>query len=171
MKKWLLVGTALAISLVIILNTAFTSSRAYAPATINATVDVSPAKLKLGAPLAWQNIGKWFTCYIELPAGYNPSDIDISSIVLNGALGVDPGAPTSIGDHDGDGIPDLMIKFKRGETHAVSDFGGHAFFTRRHNYRYCYPATLAITGELFDSTIFSGEGTLWVLWPNHVMPK
>ncbi len=171
MKKRLLTGIALSAFLAIVLGTAFNTPKTYAPTTINAVVDVSPNLVKIGLPEAWGSYGKWFTCYIELGAGYNPSEIDISSIRLNIAVEVDQGAPTAIGDHDGNGVPDLMIKFRRGETLTVTDFGGYAFFTRRHNYRYCFPAIFAITGELLDGTIFSGSGTAWFVWPNHVKPK
>ena len=171
MKKWVVTGLALLASLVIILNTAFNAPSVHAPAAIDASVDVSPAILKLGAPEKWQEFHKWITCYIELPEGYDPSDIDVSSILLNGALEVDPAAPTSIGDHNGNGVPDLMVKFKRGGTFSVTDFGGHAFFTRSHNFRYCYPAVLAMTGQLLGGANFSGEGSLGVVWPNHVRAK
>jgi hypothetical protein len=40
-------------------------------------------------------------------------DIDVSSIRLNGTVPVDAAAATALGDHDGDGVPDLMVKFDR----------------------------------------------------------
>src|SRR5207249_649085 len=41
------------------------------------------------------------------------NDIDVSSIRLNGSVSVAPGAPVTLGDSDGDGIPDLTVKFDR----------------------------------------------------------
>ncbi len=66
--------------------------------------------------------GKWITCYLELPSGYDINNININSIQItiindnniippiNAAL-----HPTEIGDYDNDGIPDLMVKFDRQE--------------------------------------------------------
>ena len=62
--------------------------------------------------------GKWVTAYIE------PADgINISSLRLNGTVAVDPDAPTSVGDVDGDGIPDLMVKFPRADAVATLSAG------------------------------------------------
>ena len=84
-----------------------------APEEISATIDIVPDALNL------RSKGKWITCYIELPEGYDVGDIDVSSILLNGTIPVDPEAPTQIGDYDSDGIPDLMIKFSRAEVIAL----------------------------------------------------
>jgi len=80
------------------------------PPTIGATVDINPDTLNL------RSRGKWITAYIELPDGYDVGDIDVSSILLNGTIRVDPEAPTTIGDYDSDDIPDLMVKFKLTEV-------------------------------------------------------
>lgn len=69
-------------------------------------VDIEPDTLNLASN------GKWITAYIEVP-GFNPSEIDVSSIRLNETFTVDPEAPTTIGDHDSDGVEDLMVKFDR----------------------------------------------------------
>ena len=53
--------------------------------------------------------------YIELPEGYKPSDIDISSIRLEGTIPAEV-RPYAIGDNDKDGIPDLMVKFNRSDV-------------------------------------------------------
>jgi len=68
--------------------------------SITATVDNSPQTLNL------RSKGRWITAFIELPEDYNLSDINASSILLNDTIPVDPSAPISIGDYDGDGIPD-----------------------------------------------------------------
>jgi hypothetical protein len=77
-----------------------------------ATIDIDPNTLNL------KSKGKWITCYIELPEGYNVSDFDRAIILLNGTIPVDPfwmdkQLESVVGDYDDDGIPDLMVKFDR----------------------------------------------------------
>jgi len=73
---------------------------------IPATVDFDPGTLNL------KSKGRVVTVYIELPEGYDVSQIDVSSIWLNGTVSA-LAEPTEIGDYDGDGILDLMVKFDR----------------------------------------------------------
>ena len=71
---------------------------------IRATIDFDPDTLNL------KSKGKFVTVYIELPPGYDVSQIDVSSITLNGTVpALDK--PTKVGDYDSDGVPDLMVKF------------------------------------------------------------
>jgi len=67
-------------------------------------IDFDPDTLNL------KDKDKYVTAYIELPLGYNVSQINISSIRLNGTV---PALtkPTQVGDHDKDRVPDLMVKF------------------------------------------------------------
>lgn len=74
---------------------------------IKVAVDVDPDSLNP------ESEGKWITVYIEPPASYNVSEIDVSSIRLNDAIPVDTGASITVGDHDHDDIQDLMVKFDR----------------------------------------------------------
>jgi len=74
---------------------------------VPATVEIYPETLSLHSVF-----GRWIKAYIELPEGYDVSDIDISTVRLNDEVPAET-HPTSIGDYDHDGIPDLMIKFKR----------------------------------------------------------
>lgn len=78
------------------------------------TIDFDPDTLNL------ESEGKVVTVYIELPEGYNVSQIDVSSIRLNGTV---PALvkPTEIGDYDSDGILDLMVKFDRASVIALFD--------------------------------------------------
>src|SRR5262245_46410672 len=62
--------------------------------------------------------GKWVTAIFEPTPPLSPSDIDVSSIRFNGDVEVDAGGPSSIGDADGDGIPDLSVKVKRSDLVA-----------------------------------------------------
>jgi hypothetical protein len=81
-------------------------------ASLDAGIDIDPNTLNL-----WSK-GSWITCYIELAAGYNVGDIDISSLLLNGALPAEL-SPYEVGDHDGDEVPDLMVKFDRQEAQSL----------------------------------------------------
>lgn len=87
--------------------TAMAAFTVHMPKTsINATIDFDPNTLNKSSN------GTWVVVYIELPAGYDPVDIDISSIRLEGTIPAET-RPSAIGDHDKDGIPDLMVKCRR----------------------------------------------------------
>jgi len=53
--------------------------------------------------------GRWVTGFVETDR-FDLSGVDISTIRLAGAVAADQGF-AAIGDHDHDGIPDLMLKF------------------------------------------------------------
>ncbi len=116
------------------------------PPSIVATVDIAPDTLNL------KSKGKWITAYIELPEDYDVNDIDISSILLNDTIPVDPSAPTSIGDYDSDGIPDLMVKLDRAAVISYINIQ-------------LWHVTLTITGELTDGTPFEGSDVIRVICP------
>jgi len=80
------------------------------------TIDFEPDALNL------MSKGKFVTVYIELPPGYDVSQIDVSSVMLNGTL---PALvkPTQVSDYDGDGVPDLMVKFDRDAVQGILDVG------------------------------------------------
>jgi DNA-binding beta-propeller fold protein YncE len=69
--------------------------------------DFTPNALNLASQ------GLWITGFLEPLSPLAASDIDIASIRLNGTVPVDPTAPTALGDHDGDGVSDLTVKFSR----------------------------------------------------------
>lgn len=82
---------------------------------INATIDCKPDTLQL------KSKGKCFTCYIELPSGYDVNQINISNVELItdiGNVSANP-KPTEIGDYDSDSIPDLMVKFNRAAVESI----------------------------------------------------
>jgi hypothetical protein len=114
-----------------------------------ATIDIDPDTLNL------KSKGKWITCYIELPSGYDPRYINASTILLNGTI--PPELNTKYGfvksgdgyimDHDGDGIEERMIKFNRS---AVQEMIGAP-----------NPSVeLIVTGELYDGTPFEGSDVI-----------
>jgi hypothetical protein len=85
---------------------------------IPAEIDIDPDTLNL------KSQGRWITYYIELPLGYAPENILVSTIALEGQdlfetlLLAEPW-PTEIGDYDNDGIPDLMVKFDRSDVQSL----------------------------------------------------
>ena len=82
------------------------------------TADVNPNTLKAGSK------GQWITVYIEPGDGFDPADIDLSTLVLSdsentGAVYVATDSPNEIGDGNNNGEPDLMVKFDRQAVASV----------------------------------------------------
>ncbi|MEE8573186.1 MAG: hypothetical protein V3T20_07965, partial [Gemmatimonadota bacterium] len=92
--------------------------------------------------------GRFVTCYIELPEGYDPADIDVCTVVLNDELAALL-HPTGIGDEDGDGVPDRMVKFDRAEVIGLLQPGEQI--------------EVAVSGELNDETPFAGADSVRVI--------
>jgi len=116
---------------------------------VEAAVDIHPDTLNR------KSKGKWVTAYIELPDGFNVEDIDIGTLAVT-AVDENPiveplyaeSSPTSIGDYDADGIPDLMVKFDRnGLIESISP--GNRKIT--------------ISGKLTGGTDIEGSDTLRVI--------
>ncbi|UCD85310.1 MAG: PD40 domain-containing protein [Deltaproteobacteria bacterium] len=112
------------------------------PAVIEATIDIDPDTLNL------KSHGKWITVYVELPEGYDVNDIDISTVLLEDAIPAES-HPTEVGDSDGDGIADLMVKFDRTAVEAILRPAGEV--------------ELVVTGELNDGTEFEGSDIIRVI--------
>ena len=110
--------------------------------SVSVTVDVEPDTLNL------KSKGKWITCYIELPEGYDVADIDVSTVMLNDLVPAES-RPTGILDHDGDGVLDLMVKFSRSGVQGILGTADQA--------------ELTVTGELADGTPFEGTDTIRVV--------
>jgi hypothetical protein len=134
------------------------------PPFIRATVDVYPKTLNL------KSKGKDITSYVELPEGYEPEAIDLATVLFEHTIGALL-EPTSVGDHDLDGVPDRMIKFPRGEVVAmlgdltapyepapnrpdVGATGGAA-----------QVMAVTVSGRLMDGTEFSGVDSIHVINP------
>jgi parallel beta-helix repeat protein len=112
-------------------------------------MDIDPDTLNL------KSQGKWITCYLEPSDEMYLSTLDISTIRISEIGGLPvmilaENHPTAIGDEDGDGTLDLMIKFDRSEVEDV-----------------VWPGDIEITviGELSDGTPFAGYCTIRVIEP------
>jgi hypothetical protein len=139
--------------------------------TIEADIDLDPDTLNLGSQ------GRWITCYIELPAGYDVAQIDESTVTLeeiSAVTGVERwarrwsrwqwGRPwahrwaqadmnrRTIVDHDGDGVLERVVRFDRAAVQAIVQ---------------APETTVAIAGELFDGTPFEGTATIKVMGKPH----
>jgi len=112
------------------------------PPPLEAEIDIDPDTLNLNSK------GKWITCYIELPEGYEVNDIDVGTVMLNETVPAEP-KPTEIGDYDDDGIPDLMVKFDRSEVKDILEPGD--------------AVPITVTGALTDGPSFEGTDTIRVI--------
>ena len=116
--------------------------------SIPASIDIKPDTLNT------KSKGKWITCYIELSDDYSVEDIDVVTLTqcksdpLYSPLAMV--GPSEVGDHDDDGIPDLMVKFDRQELIPFLKVGD---------------AELTVTGELVDGIPFEGSDTIRVIRP------
>jgi len=106
-----------------------------------ATADFDPDTLNLIAPR------KFVTVYIGLPGGFGVDEIDLATVVLNDSISA-LAHPTEIADHDGDGKPDLMVKFD-GQAVCQSLAVGEQ--------------TIRVSGCLTDGTLFAGMDTIRVI--------
>jgi hypothetical protein len=116
---------------------------------VPAVVDVDPDVLNP------RSRGRWITCYIELPQGYDPEDIDVCTVTLDGTVPAEE-HPTEVGDYDGDGIHDRMVKFSRSEVIRMLPLEERA--------------ELRVSGEVAGQT-FEGADTIRVLMPKVTYPN
>jgi len=103
---------------------------------IEATVDIDPRVLNLNSE------GKWVTCYVELPEGYDVRDIDVGSVLLEGLLGVQR---SDIQDAV------LMVKFDREALATYLDLLGVVPPVE---------VELVVTGNLTGGRHFEGSDTI-----------
>ena len=128
--------------------------------TTEATVNIHPKTLNL------KSGGKWITAHIELPKPFNVSDIDISTILLDGIIGAESNPkygfvkdPETI-DRDNNGVAELMVKF---DKYAVID---HVWVRLYHmGIGPPHKIEFTITGSLLDGTTFEGKDTINVINP------
>ena len=127
--------------------------------------DLTPNTLNL------RSMGRWVTATLEPEPPDSPANIDVASIRLNGSVAVDPSGPISIGDVDGDGRPDLSVKFNRaalglavaeGEAVPVTVSGkiGSGCFEATDRIRVFRPHVTAPSA----GSVLPGGGTTEVRW-------
>ena len=120
-----------------------------ADTVISATVDIKPSTLNL------KDKGRYMTCLIELPEGYDVGDINVLTIELNDTICVFS-CPAGIGDSDNDTIPDLMVKLDRQSVIAYISNQGIKYGN----------VILTVTGNLKDGTAFEGSDIIRVIFPD-----
>jgi len=116
---------------------------------VDAMVDIGPDTLNL------KGKGKWVTCYIELPEGYDVADIDATTVLLDWDIpavvdtqhGFTSNPDSYLMDHDGDGILEYMVKFDRAGLETLGSG----------------KIELTVTGLLTDGTLFRGTDTIRVI--------
>jgi len=121
--------------------------------TIQADVNIDPDTLNL------KSSGSFIVVYIELPEGYNVSDIVLETVHLEGVPAI---TDTTYGfvndpdlmDRDGDGKMELMVKFDRTSVILTIEHMSPIF-------RQEIP--LEVRGNLIDGTSFKGSDTIKVL--------
>ena len=117
--------------------------------TIECTLDLEPDPLNLTSE------GEPVTAYIELPAGFALTEVDIASILLGGSIPARP-EPVEIGDYDGDGVADLMVQFDRAAVVALlSGSAGAARLSSQAG-----EVRLTVVGETTDGVAFEGSDTI-----------
>ncbi|MEW6592381.1 MAG: DUF2341 domain-containing protein [Candidatus Hadarchaeota archaeon] len=97
-------------------------------AVIPAVIDIDPDTLNLDSQ------GRWITTYIELPQGFGVENIAPNKVALEGGALMEGELsaelhPTEVGDHDNDGVPDLMVKFDRAAVQGLVNVGDNVRLT------------------------------------------
>jgi subtilisin family serine protease len=114
-----------------------------------ADFDVDPNTLNLGAG------GNWITARVELPTEYDPADVLVETVRLNGAVPADVDH-YSIGDFNMNAIPDLEVRFDRGSVNGILAEGDSVLVT--------------VTGEIEDTIYFVGMDYVRVIRPQLLYP-
>jgi len=123
---------------------------------LNAGIDIKPDVLNR------KSQGRWITAYIELPGSRDPSDIEVSKtyITFQDDTVTAELSPTEVGDYDGDGISDRMVKFDR---EAVIEMLDEVDVPE--------VVTLTVSGELTGGIPFSGEDIIRIIEPGKKKPS
>jgi hypothetical protein len=119
---------------------------------ISGTVDLDSNTLNC------KSKGRWITAYVELPEGYEPSDVDVNSVMLNHTIPVGAKARVAVGDYDSDGISDLMVKFDRAAVIELLGAIDYPDDTGKSSL-----VTVQVTGEVAGTT-FEGSDKIKVLY-------
>ncbi len=111
---------------------------------------MEPATLNLGSH------GRTVRGAFQLPAPYDPHDVVVSTVSLNGQLYANPG-PVSFTDDSGDGIEEIVLKFDRAAFEALLPEGDSL------------PVTA--TGEVRDTIWFTGTAFIRAIRPQLTHPN
>jgi hypothetical protein len=109
---------------------------------ISASIDIEPNVVNARSKM------KWITCYIELPLGLNPAEIDLGTVVANG--GAAELSPSAISDYDNDGVKELMVKFSKERLLEGNKVG---------------TMTVLVCGRLLSGALFTGFDRIQVFQP------
>ncbi len=118
--------------------------------TLNAVVDINPDTLNLKS----QSDRSSITAYIELPPGFYVEQINVATVrlLVNGITIAAQITPASVGDYDGDKIPDCMVKFDRQAViAALTGVSGYV--------------SIEVMGQFTDGQTFSGMDTIRIIDP------
>jgi hypothetical protein len=91
------------------------------PQAMAAVLDFDPNTLNT------KSKGKYVTCYVELPDGFDPWDIDVATVMLNDVIPAET-RPTNVGDCDDDGVDDRMMKFGRQDLISLLNGAGGSLY-------------------------------------------
>ncbi len=97
------------------------------------------------AELGTATDGDWIIVSIELPQRYDATAIDVNSLRLNNTIRA-ASYPIEVRDYDGDGIPDLTVRFSR--QALVESLRGMTG-----------DISVIVSGQLADGTPFRGTGS------------
>ncbi|MFC1929214.1 hypothetical protein ACFLXK_06465, partial [Chloroflexota bacterium] len=117
---------------------------------ISSYIEINPDTLNLKSKGGENAI----TVYIELPSGFDVAQIDISTVKIriNGTAIGAQSKPTSVGNHDRDGIADRMVKFDR--QALITALNGMTGDIK-----------LIVSGKLNNGYAFTGEDAIKVINP------
>lgn len=138
---------------------------------LNTVVDALPAAVDLHPnTLNLESEGRYVTCYIEAPGGYDAEDIDVNTVLFNGELSAVE-APTTVADHDSDGVADVMVKFTRSGVIGFlgGEEGSSVLLWERSGdsepFAHGEKFEVAVSGQLSDGRAFVGVDTIRVIEP------
>jgi hypothetical protein len=125
-----------------------------------AEVDLDPDTLNK------KSKGNYATCYIEAPEGYDVTEIDVSTLMLEGVIPAQL-SPTEIGDYDMDGTPDLMVKFLRSALIAVCSDDGESLWLGEGEMPFDHGEEfeLTVSGQFVTGEFFKGSDVIRVINP------
>lgn len=112
--------------------------------TLQANIHIYPNTLNL------KSRGKWITCFIELPEGYDRHEIDANTILLNDSIYAGL-KHVKVRNYDRQHVSDLKIKFNRKDL---------INYLRSRGIKNKEEVELTVEGKFNDGTLFGGSDTI-----------